>query len=99
MGATLHWPADLHVIIHREGVAGFVHVPGGPHMSMDFETVKFLRIMFLVIFAVVGGAAGVKYGPTLLGSQGEVIGPVVGAVVGGLVGWNAVDLVKGRARK
>ena len=68
-------------------------------MSMDFETVKFLRIMFLVIFAVVGGAAGVKYGPVFLGSQGELIGPIAGAVVGGLLGWNAVDLVKGRAHK
>jgi hypothetical protein len=68
-------------------------------MSMDFETVKFLRVIFLVIFAIVGGAAGVKYGPALLGSQGELIGPVVGAVIGGLIGWNAVDLVKGRARK
>ena len=68
-------------------------------MSMDFETVKFLRIIFLVIFAMVGGAAGVKYGPMLLGAQGETIGPIIGAVVGALVGWNAVDLVKGRAHK
>jgi hypothetical protein len=70
-----------------------------PAMSMDFETVRFLRAIFLVIFAIVGGAAGVKYGPMLLGSQGELIGPIAGAVVGALLGWNAVDLVKGRARK
>lgn len=68
-------------------------------MSMDFETVRFLRAIFLVIFAVVGGAAGVKYGPVLLGSQGELIGPICGAVVGAMAGWNAVDLLKGRARK
>ncbi len=68
-------------------------------MSLDFETVRFLRAIFLVIFAVVGGAAGVKYGPMLLGTQGELIGPIVGAVVGSLVGWNAVDLLKGRAHK
>ena len=68
-------------------------------MSMDFETVRFLRAIFLVIFAVVGGAGGVKYGPTLLGAQGELIGPIVGAVAGALLGWNTVDLFKGRARK
>jgi len=68
-------------------------------MSMDFETVRFLRVVFLVIFAVVGGAGGVKYGPVLLGAQGELIGPIVGAVVGALFGWNMVDLVKGRAHK
>ena len=68
-------------------------------MAMDFETVRFLRAIFLVIFAVVGGAAGVKYGPVLLGTQGELIGPIVGAVIGGIAGWNAVDLFKGRARK
>jgi len=67
---------------------------------MDFETVRFLRIIFGVVFAVVGGAAGVKYGPGLLGPQnGSLVGPIVGAVVGAIVGWNAVDLVKGRARK
>lgn len=68
-------------------------------MSMDFETVRFLRAIFLVIFAVVGGAAGVKYGPAMLGGQGELIGPIAGAVLGAVVGWNAVDLVKGRAHK
>lgn len=68
-------------------------------MSMDFETVRFLRIIFGLIFAVVGGAAGVKYGPVLLGSSGSVIAPAVGAVIGALFGWNAVDFFKGRAHK
>lgn len=68
-------------------------------MSMDFETVRFLRVIFGLIFAVVGGAAGLRYGPSLLGADGSLIGPAVGAVVGALLGWNAVDLLKGRARK
>lgn len=68
-------------------------------MAMDFETVRFLRVVFGLIFAVVGGAAGVKYGPTLIGSGGSLIGPAVGAVVGAIFGWNTVDLLKGRARK
>ena len=69
-------------------------------MSMDFETVRFLRVIFAVVFAVVGGAAGMKYLPMLVATQpSPLVGPVVGAVVGALVGWNAVDLVKGRAHK
>jgi hypothetical protein len=68
-------------------------------MAMDFETVRFLRIIFGLIFAVVGGAAGVKYGPALVGAQGDLIGPAAGAVVGAFFGWNAVDLLKGRAQK
>jgi hypothetical protein len=69
-------------------------------MSMDFETVRFLRVIFAVVFAVVGGAAGMKYLPLLIGpQQSPLLGPAVGAVVGALVGWNAVDLVKGRAHK
>jgi len=68
-------------------------------MSMDFETVRFLRIIFGLIFAVVGGAAGVKYGPLMLGSPGAVLGPAIGAVTGAIVGWNTVDLLKGRAQK
>jgi hypothetical protein len=68
-------------------------------MAMDFETVRFLRVIFMVIFAVVGGAGGVKYGPMFLGAQGQLIGPIVGAIVGGLFGWNAVDFFKGRAHK
>jgi hypothetical protein len=68
-------------------------------MSMDFETVRFLRIIFAVIFAIVGGAAGVKYGPILLGEHTQLVGPLVGTVLGAIVGWNLVDLVKGRAHK
>jgi hypothetical protein len=68
-------------------------------MSMDFETVRFLRIIFGLIFAVVGGAAGVKYGPILLGPNGSLFGPIAGVVVGAFAGWNAVDLLKGRAHK
>jgi hypothetical protein len=68
-------------------------------MSMDFETVRFLRIIFAVIAAIVGGAAGVKYGPLLLGEQSTLIGPIVGTVLGAIVGWNLVDFVKGRAHK
>lgn len=60
-------------------------------MAMDFETVKYLRFIFAVVFAIVGGAAGMKYfGP---------LGAVGCAVLGYLVGWNTVDLFKGRAHK
>lgn len=60
-------------------------------MAMDFETVKYLRFIFAVVFAFVGGAGGMKYfGP---------FGAIGGAFVGYLVGWNAVDLFKGRAHK
>lgn len=60
-------------------------------MAMDFETVKFLRLIFAVIFACVGMAGGFKYyGP---------VGGIAGAFVGYLVGWNTVDFFKGRARK
>jgi hypothetical protein len=68
-------------------------------MAMDFETVRFMRIAFAVIFAVVGGAAGVKYGGPLLGASGQIIGTGVGIVVGAIIGWNAVDLIKGRPHK
>ena len=60
-------------------------------MSMDFETVKFLRVLFAFVFACIGIAAGFKY-YGLLGSAG-------GAFVGYIIGWNLVDLVKGRAGK
>jgi len=68
-------------------------------MAMDFETVRFMRIAFAVIFAVVGGAAGVKYGDFFLGTSGQIIGPIVGVVVGAIFGWNTVDLIKGRPHK
>jgi hypothetical protein len=68
-------------------------------MALDFETVRFLRFTFAVIFAVVGGAAGMKYGEPLLGSAGQLAGPMIGAVIGAIFGWNAVDLIKGRSSK
>ncbi len=68
-------------------------------MSMDFETVRFLRVVFAAIFGVVGGAAGIKYGSLLLGSAGGLLGPIIGILIGGVIGWNAVDLVKGRPHK
>jgi hypothetical protein len=68
-------------------------------MALDFETIRFLRVVFAVIFAVVGGAAGIKYGQFAFGSLGTLAGPVGGAVVGAVVGWNAVDLIKGRSHK
>jgi len=60
-------------------------------MAMDFETVRLLRILFAIVGACVGGAAGIKY----FGLTGGFVGLAVGAVVG----WNAVDLIKGRAHK
>ena len=60
-------------------------------MSMDFETVRFLRVVFALVFACVGVAGGFKY-YGLLGSVG-------GGFIGYIVGWNLVDLVKGRAGK
>ena len=64
---------------------------GEDGMSMDFETVRFLRVLFALVFACVGIAAGFKYFG-LLGSAG-------GAFFGYIIGWNLVDLVKGRAGK
>jgi len=60
-------------------------------MAMDFETVRQLRVLFAIVGAFVGGAAGAGY----FGSTGGLIGLAVGA----LVGWNAVDLIKGRTQK
>lgn len=68
-------------------------------MALDFETVRFLRVVFAVIVAVVGAAAGIKYGQVVLGSAGTIVGPVTGVLVGAIVGWNAVDWIKGRAQK
>lgn len=61
---------------------------------MDFGTVRFLRIVFAVTGALVGAATGYRY----LGAF-PIFGPAGGAVVGAIVGWNAVDLIKGRAHK
>lgn len=68
-------------------------------MSMDFETVRFMRFAFAVIFGAVGIAAGIKYGGIIPGAIGTYVAPAVGAVVGAVFGWNAVDLIKGRAHK
>ena len=61
---------------------------------MDFATVRFLRVVFAITGALVGAAAGYRY----LGAF-HIIGPAIGAVVGAVVGWNAIDLIKGRAHK
>lgn len=61
---------------------------------MDFATVRFLRVIFAIAGAFVGAAAGYRY----LGGF-PLLGPIGGAVVGAIVGWNAVDLIKGRAHK
>jgi divalent metal cation (Fe/Co/Zn/Cd) transporter len=61
---------------------------------MDFAIVRFLRVVFAVTGALVGAAAGYRY----LGGF-PVFGPVVGALIGAVVGWNAVDIIKGRAHK
>jgi len=60
-------------------------------MSMDFETVRYMRILFAIVFAAVGGAGGARYF--------GLVGGIGGAIIGAFVGWNAVDLVKGRAHK
>jgi hypothetical protein len=60
-------------------------------MAMDFETVRFLRIVFAIIGFFVGGAAGIKdFGTT---------GALIGGVIGAIVGWNLPDLFKGRTQK
>lgn len=63
-------------------------------MSMDFATVRFLRVVFAITGALIGAAAGYRYlgGFPILGTAG-------GAVVGAIVGWNTVDVIKGRAHK
>ena len=61
---------------------------------MDFATVRFLRIVFAVTGALIGAAAGYRYLAMF-----PLLGPVGGAAVGAVVGWNAVDLIKGRAHK
>ena len=58
---------------------------------MDHETVKFLRFLFGVLCLCIGAAAGHKY-YGMLGGAG-------GAFIGYIIGWNAVDLIKGRATK
>ena len=82
-GDTLHRPT---VIIGQSTVRS-----AGVLMAMDFETVKFLRYLFAVVFASIGGAMGVQYY--------DKTGAIAGVVIGALVGWNLVDLFKGRAHK
>lgn len=64
---------------------------GGSLMAMDFETVRFMRILFAFVGAAIGAAAGFKY----FGMTGAIGGVVIGAIIG----WNTVDLFKGRAHK
>jgi uncharacterized membrane protein len=64
---------------------------GEDSMPMDFETVRFLRVVFAFVFACVGAAGGFKYY--------GLLGAVGGAFIGYIIGWNLVDLVKGRAGK
>jgi hypothetical protein len=66
---------------------------------MDFETVRFMRLAFAVIFGAVGIAAGIKYGGIIPGALGTYAAPAVGALIGAVFGWNVVDLIKGRAHK
>jgi divalent metal cation (Fe/Co/Zn/Cd) transporter len=61
---------------------------------MDFATVRFLRVVFAACGAVMGAAVGFRY----LGGF-PLLGPIGGGIVGAIVGWNAVDLIKGRAHK
>ena len=60
-------------------------------MAMDFETVKFMRILFAFVGAAIGAAAGFKYF--------ELVGAIGGIVIGAIIGWNTVDFFKGRAHK
>ena len=62
--------------------------------AMDFATVRFLRIVFGITGALIGAAAGYRY----LGAF-PLLAPAAGAIVGFVIGWNAVDLIKGRAHK
>jgi hypothetical protein len=61
---------------------------------MDFATVRFLRVVFAITGTLIGAAAGYRYLPAY-----PLLAPIGGAVVGFIVGWNAVDLIKGRAQK
>ena len=60
-------------------------------MSMDFETVRFMRFLCAIVFAIVGAGGGTIY----FGTTGGIAGGVIGLIVG----WNVVDLFKGRAHK
>jgi hypothetical protein len=60
-------------------------------MAMDFETVRYLRIIIAVIGFFVGAAAGFRYY--------EATGALIGGFIGAFVGWNIPDFFKGRAQK
>ena len=60
-------------------------------MAMDFETVRYLRIIIAVIGFFVGAAAGFIYF--------ETNDALIGGVIGAFVGWNIPDFFKGRAQK
>ncbi len=63
-------------------------------MSLDHNTVVSLRVLFAIVFGLVGTAAGFRY------LAGFGIAGIGGAtVVGGIIGWNAVDFIKGRPHK
>jgi hypothetical protein len=63
----------------------------GITMSMDYETVKFLRFVFAVVLLLIGAAAGFRYY--------GLLGAIGGAFAGYIIGWNTVDFFKGRAGK
>jgi hypothetical protein len=60
-------------------------------MAMDFETVRFMRVLCAIVFGCVGAAAGIKYY--------DIAGAMIGAGIGAIFGWNLVDLFKGRTQK
>jgi uncharacterized membrane protein len=60
-------------------------------MAMDFETVRYLRVVIAIVGFFVGAAAGFKYY--------ETAGALIGGVIGAIVGWNIPDFFKGRAQK
>lgn len=60
-------------------------------MAMDFETVRYLRVIIAAVGFLVGAAAGFRYY--------ETTGVLIGGVIGAFVGWNIPDFFKGRAQK
>lgn len=63
-------------------------------MSLDFDTVRYLRVLFGLVAALVGVGAGLRYLP-----QFGLLSMIGGGVIGFVVGWNLPDLFKGRAKK
>lgn len=60
-------------------------------MAMDFETVRYLRVVIAIVGFFVGAATGFKYY--------ETTGALIGGVIGAIAGWNIPDFFKGRAQK